>query len=223
MLIGYMRVSTNADRQSIDLQKDALIKAGVDERHLFSDYESGVKEDREGLKNALDFIQKGDCLVVWKLDRLGRSLTDLLGIIKKLKEKGVGFKSLAENIDTTTPQGAVFFHIFGALSQYEHSIMRERIIAGIESAQKRGCKIGRPRKLNAEKLTLIQKALAAGENKAAICRAFQIPRTTLYDYIRRMAGENHSSGLMPQGAVEIKDEHSLCSDAKPATKSDKGV
>lgn len=180
-----MRVSTDSDRQTTDLQKDALIKAGVDPRNIYSDYKSGIKDDREGLTNALEYLQEGDCLVVWKLDRLGRSLPHLIRIITGLKERGIGFKSLTENMDTTTPQGELFFHIFGALSQYERSLIRERIMAGLEAAQKRGKKGGRPRKIDDEKWDSIMRALNSGQSKASICRTFQLPRTTLYDYIAR--------------------------------------
>ena len=185
MLIGYMRVSTDSDRQTTDLQKDALIAAGVDSRHIYSDYKSGIKDDREGLKQALSYLQAGDCLVVWKLDRLGRSLHHLIRIITDLKERRIGFKSLTENMDTTTPQGELLFHIFGALSQSERSLIRERIMAGLEAAQKRGRKGGRPRKIDDEKWEAIRGALKAGQSKASICRTFHIPRTTLYDYIAR--------------------------------------
>jgi DNA invertase Pin-like site-specific DNA recombinase len=186
MLIGYMRVSTDKDRQTTDLQKDALLKAGIDERHLFMDCASGIKDDRQGLAQALTYIKKGDCLVVWKLDRLGRSLPHLLEIISDLKQKGISFKSLTENINTTTPQGELFFHIFGALAQYERSLIRERIMAGLEAAKTRGKKGGRPRKIDDEKLHAILNSLKSGQSKASICRTFQIPRTTLYDYLERI-------------------------------------
>lgn len=186
MLVGYMRVSTDADRQTTDLQKDALLKAGVDERHIFADYASGSREDRDGLKRALEYMKEKDCLVVWKLDRLGRSLSHLLNIISELKERGIGFKSLTENMDTTTPQGELFFHIFAALSQYERSLIRERIMAGLEAAKKRGRKGGRPRKLDEEKIQSIMHALESGQSKASVCRTFQIPRATLYDYLYRL-------------------------------------
>lgn len=186
MLIGYMRVSTDSDRQTADLQKDVLLKAGIDERHLFCDYASGSKDDREGLKSALDYLKKGDCLIVWKLDRLGRSLPHLLKIINELKNREIGFKSLTENMDTTTPQGDLFFHIFGALAQYERSLIRERIMVGLESSKSRGKKSGRPRKLDQEKLSSILRALETGQSKASICRTFQIPRATLYDYLNRV-------------------------------------
>lgn len=137
MLIGYMRVSTDSDRQNTDLQKDALLNTGVDERNIFSDHSSGAKDDRDGLKKALEYLKAGDCLIVWKLDRLGRSLPHLLDIISDLQGRKISFRSLTENIDTTTPQGELFFHIFGALAQYERSLIRERIMAGLESAKKR--------------------------------------------------------------------------------------
>jgi DNA invertase Pin-like site-specific DNA recombinase len=106
MLVGYMRVSTNGDRQVLDLQRDALLAAGVDERHLFEDRATGSRDDRTGLAKALAFIKAGDCLVVWKLDRLGRSLPHLLATVADLKTRGIAFRSLTEQMDTTTPQGA---------------------------------------------------------------------------------------------------------------------
>jgi DNA invertase Pin-like site-specific DNA recombinase len=104
MLVGYMRVSTDGDRQVLDLQRDALLAAGVDERHLFDDRVSGSRGDRAGLARALAFIRPGDCLIVWKLDRLGRSLPHLLATVTDLKTRGIAFRSLAEQMDTTTPQ-----------------------------------------------------------------------------------------------------------------------
>ena len=120
MLIGYMRVSSEGDRQHTNLQRDALLAAGVDARHLFEDHASGAKDDRQGLAKALAFCQAGDVLVVWKLDRLGRSLPHLLSIINTLKNKQVAFRSLTECMDTTTPSGELLFHVFGALAQYEN-------------------------------------------------------------------------------------------------------
>lgn len=187
-----MRVSTDNDRQTTDLQKDALLKIGIDERHIFSDNSSGMKDDRQGLIQALGYLKAGDCLVVWKLDRLGRSLSHLLEIVNNLKAKGISFKSLTENIDTDTPQGELFFHIFGALSQYERSLIRERIMAGLESAKKRGRKGGRPRVIDDEKLQAILNSLRAGQSKASVCRTFQIPRTTLYEYLSRIEKNNNS-------------------------------
>src|SRR5277367_4439390 len=114
MLVGYMRVSTDGDRQVLDLQRDALLAAGLYERHLFEDRASGSRDDRTGLARALAFLKPGDCLVVWKLDRLGRSLSHLLATVNDLKERGVAFRSLTEQMDTTTPQGEFLFHVFGA-------------------------------------------------------------------------------------------------------------
>jgi DNA invertase Pin-like site-specific DNA recombinase len=119
MLIGYMRVSTDTDRQSTDLQRDALVAAGVDARHLFEDRASGAQDNRPDLAKALDFMQPGDVLVVWKLDRLGRSLSHLLAIVNTLRERQVAFRSLTEALDTTTPAGEFLFQVFGALAQYE--------------------------------------------------------------------------------------------------------
>ena len=138
MLVGYMRVSTDSDRQVLDLQRDALVAAGVDERHLFEDRVSGSRGDRTGLAKALAFIKSGDCLVVWKLDRLGRSLPHLLTTITDLKKRGIAFRSLTEQMDTTTPQGEFLFHVFGALAQFERSLIQERVQAGLAAARRRG-------------------------------------------------------------------------------------
>jgi len=128
MLVGYMRVSTDGDRQVFDLQRDALLAAGVDERHLFEDRVSGSRSDRAGLARTLAFLRTGDCLVVWKLDRLGRSLPHLLTTVTDLKARGVGFRSLTEQMDTTTPQGEFLFHVLGALAQFERSLTQEGIV-----------------------------------------------------------------------------------------------
>ncbi len=180
-----MRVSSESDRQTTNLQKDALLAAGVDERHLFEDHLSGARDDRPGLKQALEFAREGDVLVVWKLDRLGRSLSHLLKIITTLKNNKVGFKSLTEHMDTTTPHGELLFHLFGALAQYERSLAKERIIAGLEAAERRGRKGGRPKVISQEKAEAVQNMLNQGSSKASICRAFNIPRSTLYDLLQR--------------------------------------
>ena len=138
MLVGYMRVSRDHDRQTTDLQRDALLDAGVDPRHLFTDQASGARDDRHGLAQALAYVQPGDCLVVWKLDRLGRSLPHLLQIVTALQAQGVAFRSLTEQMDTTTPQGTFLFSVFGALAQYERALAQERIRAGLAAAHRRG-------------------------------------------------------------------------------------
>lgn len=186
MLIGYMRVSTDLDRQSFDLQYDALIKAGVDERNIFKDTQSGASTKRPGLEKALEYVKEGDSLVVWKIDRLGRSLINLLDIVKQLRTKKVGFKSLTEAFDTTTPHGDLFFHIMAALAEYERSLLKERINAGLEAARTRGRIGGRPKVINQEKWDQIQKCLNEGMPKVQICRTFGIKRTTLFDYTKRL-------------------------------------
>lgn len=180
-----MRVSSESDRQSFDLQYDALIQSDVDPRHIYQDRASGAKDQRDGLKKALEFIMPGDCLVVWKLDRLGRSLSHLITIIDALKEKGIAFKSLTENMDTTTPQGQFLFSVFGALAQYERALTKERIMAGLSAAKKRGKTGGRPKAISEEKMQAILEALNSGISKAAICRTFNVKRTTLYDAIAK--------------------------------------
>lgn len=184
MLIGYMRISSDTDRQTTDLQRDALIAAGVDPRHIFEDRASGVKDDRTGLNQALAFVRPGDSLVVWKLDRLGRSLPHLLSIITDLQKQGVAFRSLTEAMDTATPHGEFLFSVFGALAQYERALTQERIMAGLAAAKKRGRQGGRPKAIDDEKLQLIRAALAAGTSKAAVCRTFGVKRSTLHGYLK---------------------------------------
>jgi DNA invertase Pin-like site-specific DNA recombinase len=137
MLVGYMRVSSDNDRQTTDLQRDALLDAGVDPRQLCADKASGVRDDRPGLQQALAYVQPGDCLIVWKLHRLGRSLPHLLQIVTTLHARSVAFHSLTEQMDTTTPQGALLFSVFGALAQYERALTQERIKAGLAAAKRR--------------------------------------------------------------------------------------
>ena len=186
MLIGYLRVSTDNDRQSTDLQRDALLAVGVDARHLFQDHASGARDDRPGLAKALEYLQSGDVLVVWKLDRLGRSLPHLLDIVNSLKEKRVGFRSLTESMDTTTPSGEFLFQVFGALAQYERALTRERVIAGLAAAKRRGRRGGRPLAITGEKLDAILAALDGDMSKAAVCRNFEVKRTTLIETLSRI-------------------------------------
>ncbi len=186
MLVGYMRISTDSERQVLDLQRDALLSAGVDGRHLFEDRASGSRGDRAGLAKALAFIEAGDCLVVWKLDRLGRSLPHLLTTVTELKTRGIAFRSLTEQMDTTTPQGEFLFHIFGALAQFERSLIQERVQAGLAAARRRGRRGGRPTSVDAEKLSAVIAALDGGATKAAVCRTFGIKRSTLIDSLARI-------------------------------------
>jgi DNA invertase Pin-like site-specific DNA recombinase len=195
MMVGYMRVSTDNDRQVLDLQRDALLAAGVDERHLFEDRASGSRGDRSGLSKALAFLKPGDCLVVWKLDRLGRSLPHLLTTVTDLKVRGIAFRSLTEQMDTTTPQGEFLFHVFGALAQFERSLIQERVQAGLAAARRRGRRGGRPVAIDEEKLAAITAALEGGATKAAVCRTFGIKRSTLIDTLARIGW---SAGSKPQ-------------------------
>jgi DNA invertase Pin-like site-specific DNA recombinase len=181
MLIGYARVST-AD-QTLDLQNDALHHAGCSK--IFTDTASGAKAERIGLDEALDYARAGDTLVVWRLDRLGRSLRHLIETITSLANRGIGFKSITESIDTTTSGGKLIFHIFGALAEFERDIIRERTQAGLTAARARGRKGGRPRALTPRKA---QMAMALYKDKTntvgEICRTLHISRATLYRYIR---------------------------------------
>jgi DNA invertase Pin-like site-specific DNA recombinase len=186
MFVGYVRVSSETDRQNFDLQRDALIAVGVDSRHLFEDRASGARTDRPGLTQALAFVRPGDVLVVWKLDRLGRSLTHLIEIVNTLKANQVAFRSLTEGMDTTTASGELFFHVFGALAQYERALIKERVTAGLAAARHRGRSGGRPPAISSEKLAAIVESLRGGVSKAAVCRTFGVKRTTLIETLRRI-------------------------------------
>ena len=185
MLIGYMRVSSDTDRQTPALQRDALLAAGVDERQLFEDRASGARDDRPGLAACLTHLRPGDTLVVWKLDRLGRSLPHLLEIVTDLRERSVAFRSLTEGMDTTTPHGELLFHIFGALAQFERALTQERVRAGLAAAFRRGRRGGRPMAVSPEKMETVIRALEGGASKAAVCRTFGIARSTLADSLAR--------------------------------------
>jgi DNA invertase Pin-like site-specific DNA recombinase len=185
MLIGYMRVSSLTDRQNTDLQRDALLAAGVDERHIFEDKVSGSKKERPGLTKVLDYLKSGDVLVIWKLDRLGRSLPHLFEIIENLRARNIQFKCLTEPIDTTTAHGELLFSIFGAMAQYERSLIQERVKAGLEAAARRGRRGGRPRAISEETLESIQRDLADGKSKSEVCKIYNVKRSTLNDALGR--------------------------------------
>ena len=192
-----MRVSSGSDRQSTDLQRDALLAVGIDARHLFEDRASGAKDDRTGLRQALEFVRPGDVLVVWKLDRLGRSLSHLLAIVTMLKDKQVALRSLTEGMDTTTASGELLFHVFGALAQYERALIQERVVAGLASARRRGRIGGRPQAITGEKLDAILAALNSGMSKAAVCRNFGVKRTALIETLARISW-TYSRGAVSQ-------------------------
>lgn len=205
MLIGYMRVSSADERQSVDLQRDALLAAGVDERHLHQDRASGARDDRPGLKACLEDLRAGDVLVVWKLDRLGRSLSHLIRIVDELKARGVAFRSLTEAIDTTTAHGVFLFNLFGSLAEYERALIRERVTAGLASARRRGRKGGRPPSLDPETVDQIIAALDGGTSKASVCRTFKVARSTLIDTLARVgwtgAGTARAKRAAPKKAA----------------------
>jgi DNA invertase Pin-like site-specific DNA recombinase len=184
MNIGYARISTHD--QTLALQKDALEKAECEK--IFTDTVSGTKAERKGLREALSHLRTGDTLVVWRLDRLGRSLRHLIDTITTLAEQGVGFKSLTENIDTTTSGGKLVFHIFGALAEFEREIIKERTRAGLTSARSRGKVGGRPKALTVKQVQILRNMAADPSLTVTdICKTLGIGRTTFYRYVS--AGE----------------------------------
>ncbi len=180
MNIGYARVSTTD--QTLALQEDAL--RNVDCKPIFRDTISGAKAERPGLQKALEYVREGDTLVVWRLDRLGRSLTHLLETVQDLEARGVGFKSLTENIDTTTPSGKLVFHLFAALAQFERDLIRERTQAGLEAARARGRKGGRPGILSHLDPEQVRAAIRLYDGKETpigeICRMLKVSRAAFY-------------------------------------------
>ena len=177
MKIGYTRVST--EEQNLDLQRNALRKVGC--RKILEDRGvSGAAQQRPGLDDALAALKKGDTLVVWKLDRLGRSLPHLIDIIRQLGERGCGFQSVTEGMDTSTPAGELLFNIVGSLAQFERALLIERTNAGIAAARERGTVLGRKHALTPEKLRAADRALSDGESVTSAARALGVDRATLY-------------------------------------------
>ncbi len=175
-MIGYARVST-AD-QNLSLQLDALRAAGCEP--LFEDQASGAKADRPGLAKALAYVRHGDTLVTWKLDRLGRSMAHLVETVRGLEAIGVGFRSLTEGVDTTTPGGTLVFHLFGALAQFERDLIRERTRAGLAAAEARGRKGGRRPSVTPDKLARAQAHIAAGLTVREAATRVKVGKTALY-------------------------------------------
>ena len=182
MLIGYARVSKN--EQNLDFQLDALEKAGCVK--IFTDKITGVKAERKGLAQGVSYLRKGDTLCVWRLDRLGRSLKHLIEILTSLHEKGIEFRSLTENIDTSTPTGKFMFHMIGALAEFERNLIRERTMAGLEAARARGKKGGRKRKLTPQQIDLARRMHADKEHYTIkdILSSVRCSRTTLYENLK---------------------------------------
>ena len=181
MLVGYARVSTRD--QNPDLQLDALSEAGCGK--IFTEQRSGARRDRPELAKALGYVRAGDVLVVWKLDRLARSLRQLIETVGRLEEAEIGFRSLTEAIDTTPPGGRLVFHIFGSLSEFEREIVRERTIAGLDAARARGRTGGRPAKLGAKEVEAAKAMLSgSGLTFAEVCKQLGVGRSTLYRHLR---------------------------------------
>jgi DNA invertase Pin-like site-specific DNA recombinase len=176
MKIGYARVSTGD--QNLDLQLRALQAAGCD--RIFEDQSSGASTKRAGLDEALRQCGVDDTLVVWKLDRLGRSLSHLIGVVQELGNKGSGFQSLSENIDTTTAGGRLVFHLMGSLAEFERALIAERTRAGLAAARMRGVRIGRRKAMSADQVRHARALLEAGERPTDIARTLQVGRSTLY-------------------------------------------
>jgi len=188
MLIGYMRISKTDGTQSLDLQKDALLAAGVDESRLYSDEQSGSRHDnRPGLQNCLKALQPGNTLVIWKLDRLGRSLRDLVNIVEGLNERNIGLRVLTgqgAQIDTTTPHGRLVFGMFAALAEFERELIIERTKAGLIAARARGRLGGRPRKMDRHTLKMAMAALSDPTTVVKdLAKKLNMTTTTLYEYV----------------------------------------
>jgi DNA invertase Pin-like site-specific DNA recombinase len=194
MLIGYARVSTG--EQNLNLQTDALKQAGCED--VYTDEMSGSKAERPGLQKALGFLRSGDTLVVWRLDRLGRSLKDLVQKVEELQKRGIGFRSLQESIDTTSSVGKFQFHVFSALAEFERDLIRDRTMAGLRSARARGRLGGRRRSLSSDQIKMASRLM---KNKDVpireICKTLRVSRTTLYRYVS------------PEGEIRTRNETGL--------------
>ena len=203
MQIGYARVST--EEQTLNLQLDALKAAGCEQ--IFTDRVSGVRAERPGLINALGHLRDGDTLVVWRLDRLGRSLPHLIETVTALADRGVGFKSLTEAIDTTHTGGRLIFHIFGALAEFERDLIRERTQAGLRAARARGRNGGHPRVkslADPRQLALAKQLYAAKQTPVGdLCRMFKVSRATFYRYIND--GTSTTNGMAAPLGEEVSD------------------
>ena len=209
MLIGYARVSKADGSQSVDLQLDELVAAGVGRKQIYVDHASGKKDDRPGLESCMKALRKGDTLLVWKLDRLGRNLGHLVALVDELHRREVSLKVLkgqGASIDTTTPEGKLVFGIFAALSEYERALISERTRAGLAAARSRGRRGGRRSSMTPAKVNLAMAAMSSkGTVVSDLCLELGITRQTLYRYVSptgklRESGKkllkagNHSKG-----------------------------
>ncbi|ALV47907.1 transposon DNA-invertase (plasmid) [Arthrobacter alpinus] len=197
MLVGYMRVSKADGSQSTDLQRDALLSAGVEAVNLYEDHASGKKDDRPELAACLKGMRDGDTLLVWKLDRLGRDLRHLVNTVHDLTDRGIGLKVLTGEgaaIDTTTASGKLVFGIFAALAEFERALISERTIAGLAAARARGRKGGRPYKMTAAKVRLAMASMGQPETKVGdLCTELGVTRQTLYRHVSP-SGELRADG-----------------------------
>lgn len=185
MLIGYIRVSKSDGSQLLDLQRDALLRSGVDPEYIYQDLASGRKDDRPGLTACLKALQPGNTLVVWKLDRLGRDMKHLVNLIDDMSRKKVGFKVLSgAEIDTTTANGRLIFGIFAALAEFERELIKERTQAGLVAARARGRNGGRPRKMDEHTIKMAVAAMSDRNSVAhEVAKRLNITTTTLYTYV----------------------------------------
>ena len=201
MLVGYARVSTA--EQSLALQQDALTAAGCG--RVYTDVASGALDDRDGLAEALDYVRDGDTLVVWRLDRLGRSLKQLIERITALEARGVGFRSLTEAMDTTTSGGRLIFHVFGALAEFERAVIRERTLAGLAAARTRGRLGGRPRALNPAQVEMARTLLADRTRPIVdVCGALHVSRATLYRYVTARPARSADASTPPVRGTRLR-------------------
>jgi DNA invertase Pin-like site-specific DNA recombinase len=210
MLVGYLRVSKADGSQVVDLQRDALLAAGIAAQHLYEDSTSGKRDDRPGLAAALKALRAGDTLIVWKLDRLGRDLRHLVNTVHDLTTRGIGFKVLTghgASIDTTSPSGKLVFGIFAALAEFERELIVERTKAGMAAARARGRNGGRPYRMTPAKLRLAMASMANHDTKVNdLCVELGISRQTLYRHV------DPNGNLRPDG-------QKLLSGGKPLTKT----
>jgi DNA invertase Pin-like site-specific DNA recombinase len=198
-LVGYARVST--DDQNLALQLDALTRHGISKSDIFMDKQSGAKCERPGLTKCIDALQSGDILVVWRLDRLGRSMRHLITLVEDLRERGIGFRSLNEGaIDTTSASGELIFNIFSALAQFERRLIQERTKAGLAAARARGRNGGRPKLAANDAKVLMAKKLHNDMTLSIddVCKTLKMSRSTFYRYVRMKPEQAGLEGVSPK-------------------------
>lgn len=197
MIFGYARVSTK--KQSLDMQLDELKRYGCEE--IITEKESGAKKDRKELQLLLSKLRKDDTLVVYKLDRLGRTMHQLVNLLQEFNEKGIHFVSIKDGIDTSTTMGRFLFHIFGAMAEMEREVINERVISGVAAAKARGREGGRKKAHTPQQIQGMMEMLASGKTKVEVCEMFDVARATLYRYIKE-----HDSKQPVLNAEEGKNE-----------------